>query len=555
MSDEFKPVNDGETQNQSTDAAEQTAAELTDSQAPAEPESLPETDAAEEDTPAQDDHAAAEASVEAALAEDALRNDDAAQDADADELPDDDEDLHFDASDLFDDPEEPADEPAEQSSEPGGAVAAALAAAGSGMNRLSSEPAKKKSANKKIAKPRRTIEQEIKQLEEEEKHFDSWGRPIRKKKKKRKKSSKLSCTLVLLTLILAISSVLSVAILAIAKEMYGIDKDVQKRVIIIPEGASTAQIAAQLQDEKLITMPKLFRLVSRMNQKDGQYIAGQHELSASMSYEAMIDELCHNYKNERKFQRVVIPEGTNLREAAKILQENEICKADDFLFYFNAGGYGYRFEQYLPQDNTNSLKFDKMEGYCFPDTYEFYVGEDPSIVAQKIYANFDSKLTDGDYKKMEEWGMTLDEVITLASIVQAEAPFSETMRKVSSVFHNRMNNKAVFSKLQSDPTKKYAKEVIAPNQVIKNELMLTAYNTYEGQGLPPGAINSPGLEAIQATLYPDDTPYYFFNANINTRQVYYAITYDDHLKNLAKVQQEYAEEEAAENGEGPNNDE
>ena len=548
MADDLKPMNDGETQEQSGETAANTAADAPAQDADAAMEDamneldalLSETapDAGTDDAPADD----ADAEQEEADAEPAGSDPEA--DALADEL----------LEDVIEDdvPTEPVPRKRTAKS-PESAVAAALAAAEHGKNQMNQSLAKKKAAKKKTHKTRqRTIEEDIRDLEEEEKHFDEWGRPIRKKRKKRKKTRKLSCTLVLLTLILALSSVLSVGILAVAKEMYGIDKDVSERIIVIPEGASTAQIAQQLVDENFITLPKVFRLVSRMNKMDGKYIAGEHEIRASMSYEAMIEELCYSHAEEREYQRVTFREGITLRDAARILQEHEICKADDFLFSFNAGGFGYRFEQYLPEPGSNALKFDRMEGYCFPDTYEFYVGEDPNIVAQKIYANFDSKISEGDYKKMEEWGMTLDEFITLASIVQAEAPFPDSMRMVSSVFHNRLNNKALFTKLQSDPTKKYANEVIKPNQEIENQNMLIAYNTYEGPGLPPGAINSPGLDAMQATLYPDETPYYYFNANINTKQIYYAVTYEEHLANLAKVDQQYAEAEAAANGETVN---
>ena len=547
MADELKPLNDSETQESGGETAANETAAASDTDAAME-DAMNELDALLSETEAGDP------------AEDS----DAAQDDEPDAFDDtDDPDDLPEGEGITEDAPLTDDEDAESDDAkpkkpgapkggkaPEGAVAAALAAAELGKNQMYEARSRQKAAKKKSHKPRqRTIEEDIRDLAEEEKQFDEWGRPIRRKKKKRKKTRKLSCTLVLLTLILALSSVLSVGILAVAKEMYGIDKDVQERVIVIPEGASTAQIAQQLVDENFITLPKVFRLVSRMNKMDGKYIAGEHEIRASMSYEAMIEELCYSHAEEREYQRVTFREGITLRDAAKILEEHEICKADDFLFYFNAGGYGYRFEQYLPEPGSTSLKFDRMEGYCFPDTYEFYVNENASIVAQKIYANFDSKLTDGDYKKMEEWGLTLDEFITLASIVQAEAPFPDSMRMVSSVFHNRLNNKTLFTKLQSDPTRKYAENVIAPNQEIENENQLIAYNTYSGPGLPPGAINSPGLDAMQATLYPDETPYYFFNANINTKQIYYAVTYDEHLANLAKVEQQYAEAEAAANGE------
>lgn len=419
----------------------------------------------------------------------------------------------------------------------------ALTVASASENRISSE----KKHKKKKGKREMTIEEDIADLEQEEKEFDEWGRRIRKKrKKKRKKTRKLSCVLVLLTLILALSSMLSVTILALAKEMYGIDKNTNERIINIPEGSTVTEIADQLVDEKMITLPQMFRLVSRMNDKDGSYIAGEHVLSASMSYEDMIEELCTNHVDERETVTVTFREGITLLEAAQKLQESDVCNAEKFLFYFNAGGYDFRFEEELPQ-TKNPLKFQQMEGYCFPDTYEFYVDEDPNIVAQKIYANFDSKLSDGDYKKMKELNMTLDEVITLASIVQGEAPNMAEMKKVSSVFHNRLNSPE-FEKLQSDPTRKYAEDTIAPNLPLQNQLMCDAYNTYTSAGLPPGAINNPGVEAIQAVLYPDDTPYFYFNANIDTREVFYAITYEEHLANLAKVEQQYAA--AAANGDG-----
>ncbi|MBR4200067.1 MAG: endolytic transglycosylase MltG [Oscillospiraceae bacterium] len=406
--------------------------------------------------------------------------------------------------------------------------------------------AKKKKAAAKKNKPKRTFEEEMADLAEEEKHFDEWGRPIRKKHRRRKKTRKLSCTLVLLTLILAMSSVLSVAILAVAKEMYGIDKDVQERIIVIPDGSTTQSIADQLVDEHMISLPPFFRLVSRMNGYDGKYIAGEHVLAASMSYEDMIKELCKNHADERETQRVRFREGTTLVDAAKALQENQICDAEKFLFYFNKGGYGFKFEEYLPEKNP--MKWQQMEGYCFPDTYEFYVDEEPNIVAQKIYANFDSKLSDGDYKKMDELGMTLDEVITLASMVQAEASRIDYMKMVASVFRNRLLNKSVFPKLESDPTRKYA-DLIASNLEINNDMMTTAYNTYKGPGLPPGAINNPGKEAIEAVLYPAQTNYYFFNSNINTGDTYFAETLEKHEQNLAMVNAQYAAEKAAANGE------
>ena len=149
--------------------------------------------------------------------------------------------------------------------------------------------------------------------------------------------------------------------------------------------------------------------------------------------------------------------------------------------------------------------------------------------------------------------MDLDKLITLASMVQGEASKKEYMRKVSAVFQNRLRENAIFPKLQSDPTRKYADDVIAANLDINNETMITAYNTYKGNGLPPGAINNPGKDAIEAVLYPDpDTTIFYFNSNINTGETYFAHTLDEHNSNLALVNAQYAAAEAAANGENVN---
>lgn len=528
MADELKPVQDGETD---------TAADETN---------LPET-ASETEKPAETAEQPAQDTPDKTA-----ETDESAQKA-----------LHDELDALLAEDEAPANEDAELAEFLGENKKSASAALGSfkekaaGLagsmkekaGKLSDElkdNARKKQEEKKKSN-KRTVEEELADLEEEEKLFDDWGRPIRKKRRRRrKKSRKLSCTLVLLTLILALSSVLSVAILAVAMEMYGINKDVSKRIITIPDGSTPADIAFQLQDEHIISLPQVFRLVSRMNGRDGDYIAGEHTLTASMAYEAMIEELCTNHADERESQRVLIREGTTLVDAAKILQENEICDAEKFLFYFNKGGYNYKFENYLPA--KNSLKWQQMEGYCFPDTYEFYVNEDPEIVAQKIYANFDSKLTDGDYKKMDELGLTLDEVITFASMVQGEASRRDYMKQVASVFMNRYLHKSEFPKFESDPTRKYA-ELIAENLIIANDTMTTAYNTYKGAGLPPGAINNPGRDAIEAVLYPAQTNYFFFNSNIDTGETFFAETYEQHLLNLETVNGQYAAAKAAANGE------
>ncbi len=370
----------------------------------------------------------------------------------------------------------------------------------------------------------------------------------KRRKKRRKKGRGLSCSLLALTVIFGVSIILAAGILAIAMELFGINKSMVEKPVTIPAGATTAEIAEQLKEEGIIRLPKLFVVMSRLNEADASYIAGEHIVYPAMGYEAIIEELCDDAINRRETVTVTFPEGMNLLDAAQLLEENEVCNAKDFIFYFNAGGYGFDFEEMVPQ--TSELKFYRMEGYLFPDTYEFYVDEDPEIIVQKIYENFERKLTDQDLERMEELGMTLDELITLASVVQAEAPVSSSMKMVASVFHNRLNNNSIFPLLQSDPTRVYVEDVIEPNLEIANQLMCDSYNTYVGQGLPPGAINNPGKDAIDAVLYPADSDYYFFCANVQTGEIFYAKTNAEHEENLALIKQQQEGGALGDDGEG-----
>ena len=370
----------------------------------------------------------------------------------------------------------------------------------------------------------------------------------KKKHRKRRKhrSAKIYSTIIMLTLIFVISISLSVGIIEVGKDMLGIDGSETLVLFNIPNGATTADIAESLHEQGIIRIPKAFIYFSRLSKADASYVAGDHTVSSSMAYETLIAELTGTVavNDDRESVDIMFKEGITLVEAANLLEENEVCDAQKFLYYFNAGGFGYKFEDYLPT-TTSKLKFYKMEGYFFPDTYTFYKGTEPDDVCRKVYMNFDVKLKDADYARMDELGVTLDEIITLASMIQAEAANDAEMADISSVFWNRLNNPSEFSMLQSDPTTKYVEQTIKPNITLKDENIYAAYDTYQCTGLPAGAIGNPGLSAIQAALYPNDTDYYYFYANIDTHVTYFARTLDEHNANIEMVKQQQAEAAAA----------
>ena len=370
----------------------------------------------------------------------------------------------------------------------------------------------------------------------------------KKKKKKKKKRNRLPGVLILTTFIFAVSIVLAMVIIGFGKDMLGIGKSDTTKLIIIKDGATTEEIAEQLKDEGIIKSPKFFVLFSRLRKADSMYIAGEHFIRANMAYETIIQNLTTDEEENKNAVEVTFPEGITIFDAAQILEEKNVCSQDDFLFYFNAAGYGFEFEDMLPVDSQ--LKFKPMEGYVFPDTYYFYEEMDPEKVCQKIYLNFDNKLTDDRIKKMEELQLSLDELITFASIVQKEAATTNTMTMVASVFWNRLNNPDDFPKLQSDPTTNYVNEVIKPNQEVYNKTMIEAYDTYQGAGLPPGAICNPGIEAIDAVLANQKSDYFYFIANIHTGETLFAATLEEHEANQQKIEEEIAQMEAQQQGEG-----
>lgn len=369
-----------------------------------------------------------------------------------------------------------------------------------------------------------------------------YNRPVKKKKKK-KKRSRLPGVLILTTFIFAVSICLSMVIIAFGKDMLGIGKSDTAKTITISEGVTTEQIAQMLKDEGIIRSPKFFMLFSRFRKSDDLYIPGEYLIRPNMAYETIINKFTTNESKDKESIQITFKEGCTIYDAAEILEKEGICNADDFIFTFNSETFGLEFEKYLPTDFTG--RYMRKEGYLFPDTYFFYKEMEPVDVCQKIYINFNKRMKELDiYNKLNQLDATLDEVIILASIVQKEAANTEDMKKIASVFWNRLASPD-FPKLESDPTKNYAYDVLKPHMDVVNKTMLESYDTYTGNGLPPGAISNPGIDAIDAVINPAQTDYYFFRAHLKLGKTLFAKTNEEHENNKIILDQEYAALEGA----------
>lgn len=348
------------------------------------------------------------------------------------------------------------------------------------------------------------------------------------KKKKSKVNNSIFGGIITICIILTVSVFVAIKGITYCMEYFGVGKSENEISFNIPQGADNEQIADILEKNGIINNKNLFKFAIKMTKPAALY-PGDITLKASMGYVAVIEKLAQQ-RESYETVKITIPEGTSLLKIANILEKKNVCKAEDFLFEFNKN-QNFDFEK---EANPSKDAYYRMEGYFLPNTYEFYVDDTAYNVTKKIREQFVQTFTDEMYAKVKKSGLSLNEVITLASIVQLESENVKQMPKVASVFINRLNNKDKFPKIQSDTTKNYIKNVIKAQEENPESIehYTQSYDTYQRDGLPVGPICNPGIEAINAVLTPAKTDYYFFCNNLKTKKTYYAKTLKEHEKNL-----------------------
>ena len=218
---------------------------------------------------------------------------------------------------------------------------------------------------------------------------------------------------------------------------------------------------------------------------------------------------------------VLIPEGFTASQIGDRLEANGVCKKAAFLNTINT--YDFSYYPLVSKISANPNRCFKIEGYLFPDTYLFYLNMKPQDVIGKMLRDAEDKIG----SKYNYQGMSTDDIITLASIIQKEAASLDQMKKVSSVFHNRLKQGM---RLQADSTIYYVEKYLKPNIAGDINRFNAYYNTYKCNALPAGAICNPGALALQAAVSPADTTYMYFVAD-KSGNYYYANTWDEHVQN------------------------
>ncbi|HIR61066.1 MAG TPA: endolytic transglycosylase MltG [Candidatus Faecivivens stercoravium] len=300
--------------------------------------------------------------------------------------------------------------------------------------------------------------------------------------------------------------------------------------ITIDADDSVDDVAGKLKDAGLIKYDWLFSYVAKFEGSTGPYQEGEHTLNDNMNYMQLLSEI-EVQPVARETVWVTFTEGMTVDQMADLLEENGVCDADDFREEVMSGAdYGYDFEQEM---STSSDIYYPLEGYLFPDTYEFYTNETPANVITRMLQNFQNKI-DTVQDQMAEMGLTQHQTITLASIIQSEASGDPAnMALVSSIYWNRLNDPENFPMLQSDPTRNYANStILMTGQSSTYQQKAAAYDTYQCTGLPAGPICNPGMDAILAALSPETTAYYYFISD-SDGNFYFAETLEQHEANIA----------------------
>ncbi|MBQ8782884.1 MAG: endolytic transglycosylase MltG [Clostridia bacterium] len=298
----------------------------------------------------------------------------------------------------------------------------------------------------------------------------------------------------------------------------------------IPEDPTYDDILDILHDNDLIKQKMLCNMFAKFrhyDDEDNKYLSGVYYLNRSMGIEGMLNK-CMAAPESAETVTLGFPEGWTIKQIFEKLEKYDVCKTDRLYSALTDVDYEFDFVRSLTAEEE---RYQLLEGYIFPDTYNFYLDADANYVIRKFLSNFNDRWTDEYQARADKLGYTMDEIIIIASIIQKEAADSSQMKAVSSVIHNRLKNSVKFPTLGCDSTAIYVSNYVKP--VVggtKGNYYLSKYDTAANKGLPPGPICNPGVDAIEAALYPSDTSYYYF-LHDNSGKIYMARTQQEHESN------------------------
>ena len=290
--------------------------------------------------------------------------------------------------------------------------------------------------------------------------------------------------------------------------------------VTIPRGSSTSKIGVILEENGLTRSASGFKLLAKLEGYDGKFKAGTYALSPSMDAIEIMDALTVGGSADTK--RFMIPEGYTIAKTADKLEREGFVDASVFLDELENGAFDYKFMPALPEGPN------RLEGFLFPETYDVFAAATEADIINRMLTQFDKEFRDEYYTRATELGYNVHDMITIASLIEAETRIDEDRPLVSSVIYNRL---AINMALQLDATVQYALGETKERLYISDTQVDSPYNTYQILGLPPGPICSPGAAAIAAALYPADTEYIYYVLKPDESGGHnFAVTYSEFLR-------------------------
>lgn len=300
-----------------------------------------------------------------------------------------------------------------------------------------------------------------------------------------------------------------------ANDVLALNKPALTAVVEIDEGDTVGQVADKLEEQGLIEYKMVFKLFCSLTHTSGKageerakITPGTYELNTDMDYHALIAGMRSSSGNlSAETVTVTIPEGYTVRQTIALLAEKGVNTEEALTEAAQTGDFDYDFI------DNESEDLSRLEGFLFPDTYEFYVGHNAEDALDRLIRNFVSRMDEERMTQVEESSYSLQEIITIASLIEEETDGTD-QANIASVIYNRLegsgNKQGTYGLLQIDASLLYA----LPDHTgpITSADMQTdsPYNLYQNAGLPPTPISNPGLASIDAALNPNSTDYYYY---------------------------------------------
>ena len=325
-------------------------------------------------------------------------------------------------------------------------------------------------------------------------------------------------TVIWALLILFIGSALGRLAWVCAADLLALGKDPMAATIIVEEGDDITDVANKLEEAGLIRYPSLFETFAKITDKGNHILVGAITFDDKIVYDynALINAMSYRGHTTVTVE-VMIPEGYNCAQIFELLEKKGVCTISSLEDYVTSEGAKTLYPNYWFLRNLEINHKYSLEGFLFPDTYEFYLDSDPEDVIEKLLDGFDARFTQrliDKYAALNKnlgTNFSLYEVMIVASIIEKESGNADESYSIASVFYNRLTHASSYPYLNSDATILYDTDYRSKGELVNNQQINSSpYNTYTQTGLPPTPIANPGLSSLDAALDPASTNYYFF---------------------------------------------